>query len=90
MRVDNGWVIRRLAPDCARIELNELPDERDERALLEAMGAEAANLHLGTPKARTAIIRFLDKNSNWLQPAAKKMVRLTKQDFRDWRAGPQE
>lgn len=90
LRVDNGWVIRRLAPDCARIELNELPDERDERALLEAMGAEAANLHLGTPKARMAIIRFLDKNSNWLQPAAKKMVRLTKQDFRDWRAGPQE
>lgn len=90
LRVDNGWVIRRLAPDCARIELNELPDERDERALLEAMGAEAANLHLGTPKARAAIIRFLDKNSNWLLPAVKKMVRLTKQDFRDWRAGPQE
>lgn len=87
LRVDNGWVIRRLAPDCARIELNELPDERDERALLEAMGAEAANIHLGTPKARAAVLRFLNKNSNWLLPAAKKMVQLTKKDFRDWRAG---
>ncbi|MDP3507756.1 MAG: DUF2252 family protein [Candidatus Melainabacteria bacterium] len=90
LRVDNGWVIRRLAPDCARIELSELPDERDERALLEAMGAEAANVHLGTPEARTAIIRFLDNNKNWLLPAVRKMVRLTKQDFRDWRAGPQK
>jgi hypothetical protein len=88
LRVDNGWVIRRLAPDCTRVELSELPRERDERALLEAMGAEAANLHLGTPTERTAVLRFLEKNSNWLLPATKKMVGLTKQDFVDWKAGP--
>jgi len=87
LRVHEDWVIRRLAPDCARIELNELPEGSDEQVLLEAMGAETANVHLATPDKRTAVIRFLDKNPGWLLPATKQMVRLTKQDFRDWQAG---
>ena len=28
------WIVRRLAPDCSRIELSALPKERDERRLL--------------------------------------------------------
>ncbi len=87
LRVLDGWVIRRLAPDCARIELSDLPDKRDEQILLEAMAAETANIHLGSAQARAGIIEYLNTNGDWLLPATKKMVWLTKQDFLDWQIG---
>src|SRR5213593_1672051 len=53
------WIVRRLAPDCSRIELSSLPGERDETRLLEAMGYETANLHWGSKKAMPAVKRDL-------------------------------
>jgi len=44
--------VRRLAPNCSRIELSALPKERDELRLLHAMGWETANVHLGTAQPR--------------------------------------
>ena len=48
VRVRRKWVVRRLAPDCSRIELSMLPEQRDEIRLLHAMGMETANIHLGS------------------------------------------
>jgi len=50
--VSGDWLIRRLAPDCARITLNALPKKRDEKRLLYAMGGETANIHLGSLDAK--------------------------------------
>jgi hypothetical protein len=36
--VRKRWLIRRLAPDCWRIELSALPKERHQVRLLHAMG----------------------------------------------------
>ena len=55
VRFERRWIVRRLAPDCSRIELSALPRERDELRLLHAMGAETANIHLGTATTRTLI-----------------------------------
>src|SRR5450755_1417956 len=52
VRLKGRWIVRRLAPDCSRIELSALPKERDEMRLLHAMGFETANVHLGSRKAR--------------------------------------
>src|SRR6266576_3057782 len=41
VRVGGAWLVRRLAPDCSRVRLNELPRKRDEARLLSAMGWEA-------------------------------------------------
>src|ERR1700682_628442 len=41
------WLIRRLSPDANPIEIEDLPKTRDEEILLNAMGAETANVHLG-------------------------------------------
>src|SRR5216683_2588730 len=30
VRVDGAWLVRRLAPDCSRVRLNELPHKREE------------------------------------------------------------
>src|SRR5215813_14209519 len=48
LELRKGWVVRRLSPDCSRVELSKLPKGRDEYRLLEAMGRETANIHLGS------------------------------------------
>ena len=61
------WIVRRLAPDCSRVELASMPKERDESKLLRAMGFETANVHLGTPRAGKLILRDLGKRpADWL------------------------
>jgi hypothetical protein len=79
--------VRRLAPDCTRIELSALPVQRDEIRLLHAMGWETANVHLGTLGAR-AILRDLSRRpANWLFRAAERMAQAVIKDWELWRAG---
>src|SRR5215470_11302474 len=48
VKLHGNWIVRRLAPDCSRIELWSLPKKRDESQLLWAMAYETANIHLGS------------------------------------------
>jgi hypothetical protein len=81
------WIVRRLAPDCSRVELSSMPKERDETRLLRAMGFETANVHLGTRRAAKLILPDLGKrSSDWLHEAAAAMVKATTEDWRAWRA----
>ena len=85
--VREGWLIRRLSPDCSRIELAALPKPRDEGRLLKAMGWEAGNIHLGTRGATRAIIVDLTRRKQgWLRDAATRMARRLRTDWKDWRA----
>jgi len=82
-----GWVIRRLAPHCCRVELAELPFRKDELKLLRAMGRETANLHLGSPEAVKAVREDLAKRpAKWLFHAATAMADATRADWNAWRA----
>jgi uncharacterized protein (DUF2252 family) len=86
VRPCDGWLLRRLAPDCSRIELASLPARRDEERLLYSMGWETANVHFGTPRAIPAVKRDLAKRpGNWLHKAAKAMLRATERDWREWK-----
>jgi uncharacterized protein (DUF2252 family) len=87
VRIVNGWLVRRLAPHCARIELVDLPSSRDEERLLYAMGFETANVHLGTPRIR-AILRkqIAARRGHWLHETAKEMAEAVARDWREWRA----
>ena len=51
LALSGGWLLRRLAPHCSRIEFGQYPKSRDEARLLHAMGRETANVHFGTPKS---------------------------------------
>ncbi|HEX3628049.1 MAG TPA: DUF2252 family protein [Verrucomicrobiae bacterium] len=80
------WLVRRLAPDCSRIELNQLPLKRDELKLLHATGRETANIHVGTPNAAQKIAADLRKRpSRWLFNAAQAMEWATINDWKQWR-----
>ena len=82
------WSIRRLAPDCSRIELASLAVLKDESQLLYDMGWEAANMHFGSPSAIPKIRKDLvARKGRWLHKAAKAMYKVTLDDWQDWRKG---
>jgi Uncharacterized protein conserved in bacteria (DUF2252) len=85
LRIDHAWIVRRLAPHCTRIELTHLQRAADELVLFEAMGAETANVHLGTPSVCDEILRWLKaRDDSWLETAAKAMIRATRDDWKTW------
>ncbi len=82
------WLVRRLAPDCSRIELASLSAERDEARLLYSMGWETANMHFGSPEAIPQIRRDLrQRKGRWLHKAAKAMCKAALKDWTEWRKG---
>jgi hypothetical protein len=86
VRVYGHWLLRRLAPDCSRIEISSLPAKRDEQRLLYAMGWETANVHLGSRQSIADVKRDLRRRpGNWLHRAAKEMVRAVEGDWREWK-----
>jgi hypothetical protein len=85
--VKDGWVVRRLGPHCGRIELSQFPKQRDEKAILKAMGAETANLHLATSDQCAKVLRDLGKRKpDWLVQAASAMASATEQDWKTFRS----
>jgi hypothetical protein len=63
-----------------------LPKKRDEYRLLWEMGRETANVHLGSPRARKAILRDLRKRpAKWLHKAGATMLKATLADWKDWK-----
>ena len=86
LKIDGDWIVRRLAPDCSRIELSQLPDQADEEKLVMAMGRETANIHLGTAGAASEITRALSKlPKNWLVTASDAMSDAVHSDFNAFR-----
>jgi hypothetical protein len=81
VRVAKRWIVRRLAPDCSRIELSALPKEHDAAKLLHAMGWETANVHLGSTKANKLKADLAKRRRGWLLEAAEKMERALLADF---------
>jgi hypothetical protein len=79
------WVTRRLAPHCSRIELAHLASADVDR-VLHAMGAEVANVHIGTKESAESIHQDLARRpANWLAEAARTMADVTERDWIDWR-----
>jgi hypothetical protein len=84
--VSGAWLVRRLSPDSNPILIADLPKKRDESVLLGAMGAEAANVHLGSSRQRGRIIADLRRRPpNWLRRSAKAMAKLVERDWKEYR-----
>jgi hypothetical protein len=88
VRFRGHWLVRRLAPDCSRIEMASLPEEKDEARLLYCMGWETANMHFASPEALSKVKRDLAaRRGRWLHKAAKAMLAAMREDWADWRGG---
>jgi hypothetical protein len=80
------WIVRRLSPHCSRIELAALGTNREECRLLEAMGRETGNIHVGTEEKRRAILKDLrGRKAGWLLAAAQAMAGAMEKDWRVWK-----
>jgi hypothetical protein len=85
VKLEGHWIVRRLAPDCSRVELSAMPETGDEIKLVFAMGWETANIHLGTRGAGNKIGKDLQRRSkSWLFKAAVGMAERTVDDQKDW------
>jgi len=84
VKLQKRWIVRRLAPDCSRIELSAIPKEREEVKLLHAMGFETANVHLGTAKPRVLAADLKKRRTGWLLKAARAMEKAVRDDFADY------
>lgn len=84
-----GWITRRLAPHCSRIELNHMTDI-DVLGMLDSMGRAIANVHLGTAGAADVIGNDLKhRRGNWLEFAAAAMSEAIERDWKRWKKHPQ-
>jgi|SRR5579864_1312822 len=90
LRVRRRWIGRRLAPDCSRIELGELPPELELMPLLRAMGGETANVHLGSRSAHALLVDLSSRDEDWLHQGVKVMLSAVVEDWEAWRKRPIE
>lgn len=79
------WIVRRLSPHCSRIELSTLKAVKAETRLLEAMGYETANIHLGRSSSRKLILAHLKKKAKWLHEATEVMLGAVRDDWKNWK-----
>jgi hypothetical protein len=84
-KIQGRWLVRRLSPDCFRLELPHLPKVRDELKLLFSMGWETANIHLGSGKGAQIRRDLQRKPSRWLYKAARLMAQQAREDWDEWR-----
>jgi hypothetical protein len=87
-KIVGKWLIRRLSPESNPIYISDLPTQRDEEALLQAMGAEAANVHLGTPKQIKNILKDLRRRkAKWLRVSGQSMAKIMKREWKNYKRG---
>jgi hypothetical protein len=86
LTLTDEWVVRRLSPDCCRLELADLPERWNEEALLLAMGWETANIHLASGNS-SAILKLLGKiRAASLNQCATDMVSALRKDWKRWQS----
>lgn len=88
-RVRRGWLVRRLAFDTNKIELQSLSTINAFRDYFHAMGWETANIHLGSKNSQKVARHLTAQNQRrpaWLYEASLCMVKLTQRDFLEFRA----
>lgn len=88
VRLQGRWIVRRLAPDCSKIDLAHFPREKDETRLLHAMGWETANVHLGSGRTKEVLADLGKRRGLWLHKAAGNMVAAAKNDWKEWKGAP--
>jgi len=88
LAVKRRWIVRRLAPDCERIELADLKAEPEQAKLMHAMGWESANVHLGSASAHALLLDLASRPKGWLKGAVDTLQALVEADWKAWCAGP--
>lgn len=82
----NNWVGRRLSPSNSRIELYDLPQQKDILRLLNFMGAETANMHLGSVSRKRLTKALAAITPTAFVKAIKTLESAVNRDWEAWKA----
>jgi hypothetical protein len=85
LKATRHWIARRLAPDCSRIDLAQLPKQRQEVALFRAMGLEIANVHCGSQNVVSLRWHLASLDRHWLRDSSVLLHSQIRSEFRQWR-----
>ena len=83
--VRGGWVARRIAPDCVKLDLGEVGTRTGARRMLAWMGAETANVHLASADVREVLADLKHRKRRWLERDAERLADAARKDFKVWR-----
>jgi hypothetical protein len=84
LSVTRRWIVRRLAPDCIRINLGDIPKQHKAALLVTAMGWELGNIHLGSAPARPILKHLAALNKNWLLDSSVQTTHTIQTDYGQW------
>ena len=85
LALKHRFIVRRIAPDARKIDLEDLVGAELKLDLLEAMGFDIGAIHAATRGASEKIIADLEKrDENWLHVAAKAAADAVHEDYEAW------
>jgi hypothetical protein len=86
-QIKDNVLVRRLSPNNRKVEVEKGKSILFSRDMLQIMGFELANVHLGTAEYRDAIQRDLEKRKRrWLIANARKAAEATMREYKAWKA----
>jgi Uncharacterized protein conserved in bacteria (DUF2252) len=87
LRIGKDWIVRRLAPDCVRIDSKALATKRDQQRLLHSMGFETANVHLASDNAVAILDDLAKRENDWLNRSSRQLAASVVEDWTQWSRG---
>ena len=85
LRQQNNWIGRRISPSNSRIEIIDLPREKDVERLLHVMGFETANVHLGSAPRRKLKKALEGIKLSEFVKASRALENAVLRDWKEWR-----
>lgn len=86
-RAQDGFVIRRVAPDARKIELADVRGRVPAARFLSAMGAELAAVHASDPRSPRVLADLETRTGPWLLRAVRAARQHTERDYAAYREG---
>jgi Uncharacterized protein conserved in bacteria (DUF2252) len=88
LNANEQLIVRRLAADAIKIELDDLPKKALQKDLFEAMGFDLGAFHGSDRDDARAIAKDLRKRkASWLHSAADHAEDAVRADFKEWKRG---
>ena len=85
LHIRDSFIVRRIAPDSRKIELDRAAELRLTPKSLEAMGFDLGAIHAATKSKQAAVLKDLrSRPAGWLSEAAKVAAAAVQKDLEAW------
>jgi Uncharacterized protein conserved in bacteria (DUF2252) len=81
----DGWLVHRLSPDTAKLDLTRFDRKRADQRLLAAMGTQVARQHVRARRTRQVVLAdLMARSDDWLTRLAEELASATETDHQAW------